>query len=182
MCFCYSMCALTWALSVILRCLQEVHALLTRLSPPTAAALHKEYGNIRSMTGFLNSGLEASMAQLPASQLGSILQQWCRLAKPFLVIIMDETATWHDKYQYAILSVGMLLQGLGGCLLCWLKLTAEKDRPAREKQIAKQTAGKWSPQFPNTTALLPCTLHLTLPVAHDSLRYFASWARAHCHS
>lgn len=148
-----------------------MQALLTRLNSPTAAALDKEYDNIRSMTGFLNSDLDASMAQMPPSKLDSILQQWSRLAKPFLVVVIEETASWHDMYQSAMLSVGMLLQGLGGCLLCWLKLTAEKDRPAREKQVAKQTAGKWFLWFCNTVwQQLPCRLHPTLPVARVMLR------------
>uniref|UniRef100_A0A383W173 Uncharacterized protein n=1 Tax=Tetradesmus obliquus TaxID=3088 RepID=A0A383W173_TETOB len=120
---------------------QATEALLARLSPPTAAALHSEYANCQRLTAWLNSDpLTAHFDQLTASQRSGVLQRWCALAQPLLQVITHQ-ADQIAKYPAAFSAVGVLLNALGQCLERWVWDTAAEQQQALKRQIAKHTAG-----------------------------------------
>lgn len=132
--------AATW----LLYCLQETQALLSRISPPSAAILHKEYDNINRISSFLNSEPQGShFDQIPGSQLSSTLLRWCALCKPLLQVIINEADHIVRKYPGGFSAVGVLLNALGMCLEGWVQQTAAADkRQALKQDIAQHTGGK----------------------------------------
>ncbi|WIA14562.1 hypothetical protein OEZ85_003079 [Tetradesmus obliquus] len=120
---------------------QATEALLTRLSPPSAAALHSEYPNCQRLTSWLNSDpLTAHFDQLPSSQRSGLLQRWCTLATPLLQVITHQ-ADQIAKYPAAFSAVGVLLNALGQCLERWLLDTGAEQQQALKRRIAQHTAG-----------------------------------------
>jgi hypothetical protein len=139
--------------------------MLQRLHQPTAATVAAEYGNISKLTAFMTavianiSKLTAFMTAviasapagrsptitLPQQQFAALMQRWCSIAKPLLLVIMDKDAIMrlHRMGTSAVTGAGMLLSLLGNGVECWAAAAAgEQAVLAVKQQIAQHTAGE----------------------------------------
>ena len=119
--------------------------MLQRLHQPTAATVAAEYDNISKFTKFMTA-LIASAAKetptitMPQQQFASMMQRWCSIAKPLLMLLMDKDAIM--RHPSAVTGAGMLASLLGNTLVFWTALAAdEKAEMAVKQQIAQHTAG-----------------------------------------
>jgi hypothetical protein len=92
--------------------LQETQDLLGRLKNPTAAALAKEYPNINRLTRF-NEQLvrNPGSSGLPTDMGPTLMQRWCRLAKPLLHVVVQQ----HEE----VMDLPGAVEGIGVLLKCW---------------------------------------------------------------
>jgi hypothetical protein len=74
---------------------QETHAMLQRLHQPTAATVAAEYDNISKLTEFMAAVIAsaprggAPTIAPPQEQLTAMMQRWCSMAKPLLLLLMN---------------------------------------------------------------------------------------------
>jgi hypothetical protein len=125
--------------------------MLQRLHQPTAATVAAEYGNISKLTEFMTAVIASAPAGRPPTitppqqQFAALMQRWCSIAEPLLLLVMDKDAIMrHPKGPSALTGAGMLLSLLGNGVECWAAAAAaagEQPVMAVKQQIAQHTAG-----------------------------------------
>lgn len=126
---------------------QYIQALLQRLQEPTAAALSAEYPHISQLPKFLSTllpapGCKLAAPLLPQKQLSTLMQRWCSLAEPLLLVVTDQKAFAQDPTGSAVYGAGTLLNALGAFLQYWVDVQADEAAAAAVKQqIAQYTSG-----------------------------------------
>lgn len=126
--------------------LQETQALLQRLQQPTAETVALEYSNINRLTTWIGAtvvitapGLVPAIS-LPRKQFNTLMQQWCIIAKPLLLLLTDMHALSQPGFE-AISGAGEPLSHIANLLECWVHSAA--DGEAVKQRIAQLLAGKW---------------------------------------
>jgi hypothetical protein len=128
---------------------QDIQALLQRLQHPTAAALSAEYANISKLPKFLSTllpapGCKLAAPLLPQKQLAALMQRWCSLAEPLLLLVTDQEAFEQDPTGSAVFGAGTLLNALAAFLQYWVDVQADEMAAAAaavKQRIAQHTAG-----------------------------------------
>jgi hypothetical protein len=124
--------------------LQETQALPQRLQQPTAATVAAEYDKIVIMTAWTAPMISPQPSgripaiSLPQDQLNALMQRWCSLAEPLLLLLTDEKPL-PQRGSDAADGVGLLLMVMANLLEFWVRPKAE--RQAVKQQIAQHTAG-----------------------------------------
>jgi hypothetical protein len=115
--------------------------LLQRLAQPTAANLAAEYASINKLQAFLQAtlphGCKLPSLPLPQQQYAALMQCWCSMVKPLLLLMSDQEAL--AQHPSAVYGAGVLFSMLAKCLECWACMAANKA--AVKQHIAQHTAG-----------------------------------------
>lgn len=122
--------------------------MLQRLHQPTAATVASEYDNISKLNIFMAAAVASAPSgtlptvTLPQEQFVSMMQRWCSMTKPLLLLMMNQDAVTH--YPDAAAGAGMLLSLWSNCLECWTGMAADETaKLVVQQQIAQLTEGEY---------------------------------------
>jgi hypothetical protein len=123
--------------------------MLQRLHQPTAATVAAEYDNISKLSDFMAAVIASAprggspTIAPPQEQLAAMMQRWCSMAKPLLLLLMNRDAIMSQPI--ADTGTGILLSLLANGLEVWIALARnEAAKAAVKQQIAQLTAGGWA--------------------------------------
>jgi hypothetical protein len=121
--------------------------MLQRLHQPTAATVAAEYENITKLNAFMAAAVASALSgtlptvTLPQEQFVSMMQRWCSMTKPLLLLMMNQDAA--SRHPSAAAGAGMLLSLWSNCLECWTGMAADETaKLVVQQQIAQLTAGE----------------------------------------